>query len=565
MEQLTYGKVAPGAVGSATKNKVWLIQVEDFFCRRNFIIRMVLASIIINPTMYILGRILPDFTHNMLVMIIIALMIGIGFFPRLAFKPLHLLAAGTYKAAEKAQLRGEYIKLLGFNLYAGYSSGNLVIHRDHPTGLAPHQHVHLGLQDACQNIVTFGGIGSGKTTRIIQPMLNQLLAQDCGGLIFDVKSDFKHAVHQLAEKNHRQVKTIGIGGKRLNVIEGLSPEMAASFLKSALILNGGGGGSDPFWLDTATTLCQNGLGVLKYTGDYTLADLYKYLFYPERQKFYTEKARLVLIEDIDPRESAILTNYMDYISQVFKGFDEKVQKGVNASVMQILSGFIHPDIVHAFCTSPDDRAELETILEGDIYLVDLPLSEWGIGGKTVYTLLKLRFFNILQSRPARRELNQDRPVFFLCDEYQEIISANKTGISDLNFWDKSRSAKCIGIVSAQSINSFRAAIGDKTLADTVLQNFRQKFFFRTEDIETIEQMNALAGKVEVRRTSQTEGTSNQGFSNSSNQGHTTAWTERPVIDAALIRGLGPNQAVAFMNINGRAADDILNLSPLFVD
>jgi hypothetical protein len=33
------------------------------------------------------------------------------------------------------------------------------------------------------------------------------------------------------------------------------------------------------------------------------------------------------------------------------------------------------------------------------------------------------------------------PGFFMCDEFQEIISANREGISDMNFWDKSRSSK----------------------------------------------------------------------------------------------------------------------------
>lgn len=52
----------------------------------------------------------------------------------------------------------------------------------------------------------------------------------------------------------------------------------------------------------------------------------------------------------------------------------------------------------------------------------------------------------------------------------------KEGLSDLNFWDKSRSSKTVGIISAQSVSSFYAAIGSWDVANTILQNFRQKLF-----------------------------------------------------------------------------------------
>jgi len=48
------------------------------------------------------------------------------------------------------------------------------------------------------------------------------------------------------------------------------------------------------------------------------------------------------------------------------------------------------------------------------------------------------------------------------------------------FWDKSRSSGCVGIISAQGISSFYAAIGEHDLAAALLQNPRQTICFRTE-------------------------------------------------------------------------------------
>ena len=78
------------------------------------------------------------------------------------------------------------------SFYLGQSTGTLA-NRWHPTGLTADLSIVLSAEDAAQNILVLGGSGSGKTTRIMQPMLAQLLDQHCGALIFDVKGDVIHA------------------------------------------------------------------------------------------------------------------------------------------------------------------------------------------------------------------------------------------------------------------------------------------------------------------------------------------------------------------------------------
>src|SRR5713101_6354607 len=68
---------------------------------------------------------------------------------------------------------------------------------------------------------------------------------------------------------------------------------------------------------------------------------------------------------------------------------------------------------------------LEDVLEGVVFLVELPLAVWGLGGKVASILLKLRFFNVMQRRAVEPTWNQERPVFIVCDEFQEIVSANR--------------------------------------------------------------------------------------------------------------------------------------------
>lgn len=476
---------------------------------------------------------------------------------------------GLLNARQKTP-RGSSSPSHHFGLYVGTSTG-ILGQLSHGAAIRKGQNVVLGLQDAAQNILVLGGIGSGKTTRAVQPLLVQLFDQDCGGLIFDIKGDFKRAVEVIANGAGRSLTVIGPEKTKMNLISGLTPEVAASFLKSALLLNSRGAG-DPFWIDTAAELCKNSLGVLSFFPKrYSLSELHEYLFDPAIRSGVNEEAqdKMTTLPD---REKRLLKTYLSYYEVIFSDFDDRVKKGVNASVSQILSPFNHPDLVDAFCTDDPDAPPMEKVLDGTVYLVDMPLAKWGLGGKVAYNFIKLRFFNVMQRRNTESSWNHGRPVFFMCDEFQEIVSANRDGLSDLNFWDKSRSSKCIGIISAQAVSSFYAAIGQRDIADALLQNFRQKLCFKTEDSHTIEMLNHLLGRVEVERQSMQkgEGSSSGGFlsphfSSSSHESVSRSVIEKQVINPQLFRTLGQNQAVTLLSFGGVSADDVIECAPVFVD
>ena len=82
-------------------------------------------------------------------------------------------------------------------------------------------------------------------------------------------------------------------------------------------------------------------------------------------------------------------------------------------------------------------------------------------------------------------------------------------------------------------------------------------------------MNQLSGRVEVQRVSESRsvGTSSGdgGIHDQESSGTSTGWTERPTVDAQLIRQLGPDQAIVFFNIDGHAMDDVVQMRPVFVE
>lgn len=474
---------------------------------------------------------------------------------------------------QELELIEEELKPLPLRLWLGTSTGKLS-NLSHGSGIAPNQSVTLNLQDASQNILVLGGIGSGKTTCVMQPLLLQCLDQNCGGLIFDIKGDVKNAVAQFTAATNKELIVLGPKHAQINLLEGLTPEVAASFLKSAFLLSGKAN-LDSFWIDTASELCRNTLGFLSFLPQcYNLKNLYQYLFDLESQEKINDEID-ALLPTLGENQSRLLKTYRNYNELIFSQFDAKIKSGVNATVAQTLAPFNHPDLMDAFCSSHSSTVKIKNVLRGTIYLVDMPLSTWGLGGKVAYTFIKLRFFNLMQNRNLFDTVGKNsikEPVFFMCDEFQEIVSANRDGLSDLNFWDKSRSSKTIGIISAQAISSFYAAIGDRDIANALLQNFRQKICFRTEDTTTLNYFHSLADKVEVSRKTESwssgESKKKEMFGKKTvSNSHSTniTYVDKPVLDAQLFRSLNPNQALALLSINGRSMDDVLILQSVYVD
>lgn len=442
---------------------------------------------------------------------------------------------------------GTYISPDDFALLLGASTG-LMSDLWHGSSLAAGQNVLLNLNDTSKNILALGGIGSGKTSSIMQPLLLQLLHQGCGGLVFDIKGDVKDTTLSFAKYTNRHIRILGPLQSKFNLLCGITPETASSFLKSSLMLSNGHN-LDGFWIETATELSRNVLGLLSFCPKYyTLADLHRYIFDQEACLFLENKLQAIK-PTLSPEQKRLFDVYHRYKTSIFESFDEKVKSGVKATLAQTLSPFSHPELHDAFCSQEELR--IEEILEGTVFLVDMPLSAWGLSAKVIYTFIKLRFFNLMQKHHNAE--NRKLPVFFMCDEFQEIISCNKDGLSDLNFWDKSRSSKTIGIISAQSIASILAATPNRDYAYALLQNFRNKICLTTEDPLTIDYISNLTGQAKTLKRSWSHNNS------------TISEARDSVLEAQVFRSLSPNSALALLTINNLSSDDALKLYPIFLE
>ncbi len=383
-----------------------------------------------------------------------------------------------------------------FGLWIGEATGAFS-EMGHLAGLRAGSNVTLNLRDAAKNLAIFGETGTGKTTRVVNHLLVQALDFDAGVFIFDVRGDFHETALRAAQLTGQTVQRIGVGQLGVNLLDGLTPNTAAGFLEAAFKLLGQGEGDSAFWLSLAVARCQNALGVLNHVpGQYSLRSLYRYVFEDHFRAEAIETANDALPElqiraaDGD-REASLemrrLKGALDYETNVAAGYSEKERSGLNRTIETALARFTDPELEDAFCTAEHAQARIEDLLDGAVFVVNVPRERFKAASRVVYLFLKERFFQALNARaqmlPGTRK---DRPVLFLCDEYQQLCSAG-----DANFFDTSRTLNVVAIVAAQSMEAYINATGDEHAANALLANFTNVIAFRS----TERTMNYLAGKL----------------------------------------------------------------------
>ncbi|MDR1529245.1 MAG: type IV secretory system conjugative DNA transfer family protein [Burkholderiales bacterium] len=507
-------------------------------------------------------------------------LIGINFFTLGIYLLLRGGAARQYAeqqrhwAAQKIEDRKQELMNSQSGAFSGLSLGystGLLENRGCPVGVRANEKIHLPPPNCCQNILVLGGIGSGKTASVINPTLLQILRSDASALIFDIKGDFQCEVAAIATFAKRKYQIIGLAGDALtiNLFRGCSPEQASGYLRSCFVAKGAASGDSSFWVDSACNYCRNLLYLIELGGgDYNIAGLATVAF-SERKRNELIEACLSKAEktEFSESESGIWDLVFDYFQESVAQWDDKLRSNILATLQTVLNPFVMPDFVKAFSAGNDKEVNFDDLLTAPtIFLVQLPQS-MGDGARWAYLLIKLRFFDLMRSRRARSAVNQDRFVAFFCDEYQKIVDS----VSDIDFWDKSRSSKCFGVVSMQGYSSLIQSVGSRQAADAIAQNWRQKVLLLSEDQASIEQMQKLIGRGDAQIHSHSESKSvgargqNGAAQKTSSASHSVSIQRREFFDYSDLRAMARGQALFVGTVGHQAQADVIDVVPLPID
>ena len=359
-----------------------------------------------------------------------------------------------------------------------------------------------------QNILITGTIGSGKTSSAIYPFSEQLIkyqnsnpSKKLGILCLDVKGNFYEQIKFYAKKYNRLKDLIIIGlnsNETYNPLNkpNLNPLVLANRLKTILTLLSPNN-SESFWLDKAEQILAESIKLCRlYNNNYVnFMEIHKLI---NNKTYYFDKISCLrnsfLKNKFSTGELYNLTSAINFFENEFLKLDERTISILKSEISRITLPFIS-DYKISKIFSPSKNKIRDLIKSGKIVVLSMNIAEFTNLSKIIATYLKLDFQSEVMSG---LNYKNTRTVAFVCDEYQEYITA-----SDANFLSESREAKCINILSTQSYSSLLNTLKDESALKVILQNLVNKLLFRKDDIFTIENAQKQIGKEDKKKVSKT--------------------------------------------------------------
>ncbi|HEY1848840.1 MAG TPA: TraM recognition domain-containing protein [Opitutaceae bacterium] len=375
------------------------------------------------------------------------------------------------------------------------------------------------IKDAFEGTIVFGATGSGKTSGSGRALATAFLSAGFGGLVLCAKPDEPELWRTYAAETGREADLVLFGRDdawsfnfmkheqtRPGAGAGLTENLVNLFTEVATIgeSEGAGRGGDPFWERAMRSLVRNCVDVLLMAGEpATLHAMFAVIRSapPDAAcaasgewRETSECWRLVQAArarglgtswEADCHEAAA------YWLEHFPALGERTRGSIVAMFSTLAESLMRGRMRELFCEGCTLRPE--DVLAGRIVVVDLPVKEWSVVGRTAAVLWKYG----LQKAVERRTDNASglgRPVFLWADECQHFASRY-----DALFQATARSSRAATVYLTQNYPTLVAALGGdaagRSAADALLGNLGTKIFHANSDRET----NQLAADLVGRR------------------------------------------------------------------
>lgn len=376
------------------------------------------------------------------------------------------------------------------------------------------QKIALNEKSLYRNILITGTIGTGKTSSAMYPFTKQLISYNSdditskiGMLILDVKGNYYKKVKEFAERENRSSDLIVLelgGFYKYNPLHKphLKANVLANRLKTILLLFSPNN-TESFWIDKAEQILTECIKLCRIYNNYyvTFEEIHKLVtidnYYLEKIKFLRE---LFISNKLNEEDIYNLWSALNFFEKEYNSLDFRTKSILKSEITRITNIFVSDYKVHnTFSPNKEDLNffGFEDVLNnGKIVVLNMNISEYQDLSKIIATYLKLDFQTEALIRLSKNNMDAQRPIAFISDEYHEYCTA-----SDANFFAQSRESKCINIVATQSYSSLLNTINNESTVKVIIQNLVNKLWFRTDDIFTIESAQKQIGKEDKEKIS----------------------------------------------------------------
>ena len=400
------------------------------------------------------------------------------------------------------------------SVYVATATGDFA-RKNHAASPPPGARMFMSFDDLFKSVMITGSTGSGKTTCAYYPLIAQLVANNCGGLVFAQKAAAVDELRWLIEGFGRKVRVVGIGGDLgLNILKGWDPIKASEAIGDYLDREAG---DKSVWLGIAKARVQNCLFILRMVpSEYTFTGMARYIFnrdYAERIESLASKAAAQSMADAATARAAgdvkLARNLedkakdfevsLDWERVEWDGLEQQMRDDTQGHLVSFMPMFKRSTMARAWCGADPtlEEVDLTQCLDGEIFIVSSGMEEWGQVANFALAMVKRRWFDMVISRSAKEEVKPLRPLFIGLDEYQDFADTHDGDLLGLL-----RQYRHITIAATQGYTSIYEAISSEKSARKIILNFVTQIALSSTDTEgTIKHFESLFGKTEQWRIS----------------------------------------------------------------
>ena len=424
--------------------------------------------------------------------------------------------------------------------------------------------IALSKMELLRHICAIGGSGSGKTSRLLYPLLFQVLAHFHDSSCFSIcikdssVSEFRSILDAFGDRPYCIVQPNG--GTPWNLLDGLTASEAAAMLSD---IYSGKSDISKYFASLATRRAQAALTVVQALPiPRTLYQLYKYCFAPAFEKQCNEHALGILQQKmvVGSHDYEALVEALNFSTIEFGKMDHVQKSNISNTLSRSLGIFASPDIRQCFAPEGVDSLDIDhAIANGLSVAVHVP-TEFRAEADTLYGLAKRRFSEAVFRRPMEK---RNRLVLALLDEAQAYLSPQDGDLFDL--------ARVYGLCICASLNSFSSFLSqfaDRNLAMKIFENMSCKVIFDLNR-DLLGELQAITGKAKVitRSKSTTDSSSethaglNTPGSSGVNRGGGTSQSETYIdlIDGSTLLNARDGEALVIAKTCGRTLVDLCTL------
>ncbi|WP_163778749.1 type IV secretory system conjugative DNA transfer family protein [Myxococcus vastator] len=367
------------------------------------------------------------------------------------------------------------------------------------------------------NIYCLGGIGSGKTSAVAKPLMDQAIfkfpndpKQKVGGLILDAKGNNANYILMRAQQAGRgkDVVIIRPGGDwSFNPLGSGTPNALAAKLVAALEVMTEQESNSYYkkmqteFATAAFQVLQDAMGV----GKFSLMDLYRFT---TNQQFQQQ-----MLDAAKPKASLGYQWFIDQWSQEDPKEKMMLTKGFRADLMK----FVQDDMASTFCKTDANFPGWKAVLEeGKIVVFSMSLDQYGALARAmgIFVLIDFQAQMLARTTPDFRKSggNTERLVMCFLDEVWAYMNP---GIAE--FTSVSRESRCCTVALHQGLDQIPLKY-----RGTITGNFRTSVILAVNDLLSMETFAKLFGSHKETRASRSESTGYSGVEKDLLTDHLTA-------------------------------------------